>query len=603
MLQKTFSAIKKHKFITFIIILIAALGGYFAYGALNKTSSQTSYVLAAVEKGTLITSISGSGQVSASNQIDIKPKVSGDIVYLGAKNGQEVKTETLLAQINARDTQKAVRDAQDNLETAQLSMEKLNQPADQLSLLQAENSLIQAKETKQNTQDDLQKAYENGFNTLSNAFLDLPAIMAGLNDVIFGKSLSANSWNIDYYADAVTRFDEKSIQYRDSTYNTYNAARAAYDKNFDDYKSANRSSDTSVIESLINQTYDTTKKIAEAIKSTNNLIQFYEDKLTEHDLKPSTQADTHLSSLNSYTSKTNSHLLNLLSAQSTIKNDKDAIISADRTIAERTASLAKLQTGADPLDLRSQNLTIQQRQSALVDAKQKLADYYIRAPFDGIIATVSVKKGDSVSSATAIATLLTKQQIAEISLNEVDAAKIKTGQKTTLTFDAIDGLNISGSVADVDAIGTVSQGVVSYNVKISFDTQDNRVKPGMSVSASIITEVKQNTLYVPNSAIKTSNGSHYVEILDQAQSSALASISQTVTSLASPNQIPVEIGITDDTSTEIISGLSEGEEIITRTVTASNQTSSQTTAPSLFGNGTRNTSSGAGGNMFRAIDH
>ena len=97
-------------------------------------------------------------------------------------------------------------------------------------------------------------------------------------------------------------------------------------------------------------------------------------------------------------------------------------------------------------------------------------------------------------------------------MNEVDVAKIKVGQKTTLTFDAIDGLSIAGEVIDIDAVGTVTQGVVNYNVKIGFDTQDERIKPGMSVSATIIIEVKQDVLLIPNSAIKSAGEAYYVEM-------------------------------------------------------------------------------------------
>src|SRR5207248_903868 len=86
--------------------------------------------------------------------------------------------------------------------------------------------------------------------------------------------------------------------------------------------------------------------------------------------------------------------------------------------------------------------------------------------------------------------------------------------KATLTFDAIPDLTISGTVAEIDSLGTVSQGVVTYNVKISFDTQDSRIKGAMSVSAAIITEVKQDVLVVLNSAVKSSSGASYVEMFD-----------------------------------------------------------------------------------------
>ena len=92
-------------------------------------------------------------------------------------------------------------------------------------------------------------------------------------------------------------------------------------------------------------------------------------------------------------------------------------------------------------------------------------------------------------------------------------AKVKVGQKVTLTFDAIEDLSITGEVAEIDTLGTVSQGVVNYAVKIVFDTQDERVKSGMSVSAAIITDVKQDVLLVPNAAVK-SNDEQYVEVLE-----------------------------------------------------------------------------------------
>src|SRR6185503_5946600 len=109
--------------------------------------------------------------------------------------------------------------------------------------------------------------------------------------------------------------------------------------------------------------------------------------------------------------------------------------------------------------------------------------YTVRAPFSGTIAKLSVDKGDQASSGTTVATIISKNQIADLSLNEVDAAKVTVGQKATLTFDAVEDLSIAGAVASVDTLGTVSQGVVSYVVKIQFTTQDERVKPGMSVNA------------------------------------------------------------------------------------------------------------------------
>jgi len=96
----------------------------------------------------------------------------------------------------------------------------------------------------------------------------------------------------------------------------------------------------------------------------------------------------------------------------------------------------------------------------------------------------------------------------------------------------------------------ISQNVVSYGVKVAFDTQDKRVRPGMSVSANIITDAKQNVLMAPNSVVKEQNDIYYLEVMD--------------------NNIPriqqVTVGISNDTHTEITGGLNEGDKIITQTI-------------------------------------
>jgi len=241
---------------------------------------------------------------------------------------------------------------------------------------------------------------------------------------------------------------------------------------------------------------------------------------------------------------------------------------------EREISVLKVNnpTGVNPIDLQISQNTINKKEVALQDLKNDLADYTIRAPFAGIIAKVNSKIGDTISSGTAVASLITKQKIAEISLNEVDVAKVELGQKATLTFDAVEDFSVTGEVAEIEAVGTVSQGVVSYNIKITFDTEDDRIKPGMSTSASIVTEVKQDVLYAPNGAIKNKAGKNYVEMFTDKKFVVNATSTQGITSDVDPVEQSVEVGISNDTNTEIISGLKEGDLVITRTTTGGTKT-------------------------------
>ena len=90
-MKKIFSFALGHKIISLIVLTAIITGSYFGYQKVKPTANDVQYITQAVEKGMLISSISGSGQVSASNQVDIKPKVSGELVSLNIKNGQTVK--------------------------------------------------------------------------------------------------------------------------------------------------------------------------------------------------------------------------------------------------------------------------------------------------------------------------------------------------------------------------------------------------------------------------------------------------------------------------------------------------------------------------------
>ncbi len=602
--------IKNHKTAAIILAVLILGGGYYWYKYINVVPPPARYVLVKAEKGTLAVSLSGSGQISAYNQIDIKPKVSGDITVISAVQGQEVKSGALIAQLDARGAQQAVSDAQISMETARLELDRLLNPPDNTAVVQAENALIQAQDTltklkftqsdsyqnaldaKQKADDALGKSYEDGFTAVSNAFLDLPTVITGLNDLLFGYNFNPNQQNINYYKDTVRNYDIKADIFYNDAYNSYQSARAAYDQNFTDYKFATRFSGTATVENLVGETYDTTKLIAESVKSANNLIQFYKDTLKERNLNTATLADTHLATLNTYTGKTNTYLSSLLSIEQTIQDNKDSIASAEnnikgivqnnpldlaadeRSVAEKETALAKLKAGPDDFDVRASKIALQQKEDALSIAQQTLADYYIRAPFDGIIAKINNKKGESVSSGVAIATIVSKQKIATISLNEVDVAKAKIGQKATLTFDAIGGLSMTGQVAEIDSLGTVTQGVVTYNVKIALDTEDDRVKSGMSVSAAIIIDAKQDVVLVPNAAVKQQGGTAYVQIAEGTIPSPIGSSGVVLAS--APRNQTVEVGLSNDTMTEIVSGLNEGDNVVTRTVAG---TSLATTAP------------------------
>lgn len=234
-----------------------------------------------------------------------------------------------------------------------------------------------------------------------------------------------------------------------------------------------------------------------------------------------------------------------------VSSKQKAVDKAKVDAAEQSLAVARQSSGTSNLSLQYQQQTAGKR--------------LVVAPIDGTVNAVNVKNGDDLSKLSSgssrtvpviIGDMATLQ--AQVQINEVDISNVQIGQKVMTTFPAIDGLTVSGKVEKMDSLGTVTQGVVTYNAKIGLDILDPRIKPGMSISASVITGVKQDVIVVPNSAIKKQGNTNYVQVMNGG---------------STPTQVNVEVGAANNTETEIVSGLQAGDKVVTRTIDPSAATS------------------------------
>lgn len=627
--QKIGAGIKHHKGWTTVIVIVICVGGYYWYRTAKTANAEPQYVVSPAHIGTLQQTVAGTGQVSASNQTDIESLVSGTIESINVKVGQKVTAGQLIATIDS--TNAAI-----SLQNAKLALAKLTEPAKETDLSNANNSV--------------NKSYNDAFDAASTAYLDLPAIMSGMKDLMYGQSGFLSDQQSSYLSSTART-------YRDTAGTAYDAAVAQYANSLSEFKGVSRSSSYLDLDAILSGTYTTMKDVADAVTKAQNAITFIATYQPDYDPKNEASA---AASVNTWASQANS--------------DVSAIVNAENAIASAKNALTALQTGADPLDVQTAELNLQQ-------AQQTYDNYFIRAPYEGVIGRIPVNVYGQAGGSTVIATIVGQQKIASISLNEVDAAKVKAGQPVMITFDAIDSFNATGTVEQIDQVGTVTQGVVSYAVKILIDTEDSRIKPGMSVNTTIITNQEDNVLLVPNSAIKTQGKISYVQTFDQATvmaalakanggSSALstrgfgvrpgngsstasmgggngvnggfgssttpfgssttpvgrgsgnfssstrgfnvtsgqarsgAGLSLTITSATAPQQVIVTIGDSDDTNTAILSGLSHGQFVVTRTIASGSASSAS--APSILssfggrgGAGAR-PAGGGGGAVIRA---
>jgi len=517
--------IKKNKIASIVIgiIIIALL--YLILKPIFSKENEIPYVTAKVERGDITTTVSVTGQITSSNSIDIKPKVSGDISYINLKNGQIVKEGDILLKIDDLDALNSVKDARIALANAKDDLAKMEG-------LSTDEGMIEA--TKVKREKDLASAYEAVVDGLPEIFTSTtPSIVENLHDLLFGDEIDYPNYNVDYYGESLMLYNKSSIDYSKTTKEAYEMAKKSYDKALNYYQSKNLTyfSDPLEIEQTLNLTYDAIKKINDSVRASLNLVRLYKDSVNNIKLEYPKQVDDHDKILTSYFTITN----NLFSKIDLLKNNV-------QTAKENLVDVN--------FDLQDQRNTVEKAQRNLQTALNKLADYTIKAPFDGILGNVddSIFVGDNISSNTVLGVLTSKQYIIKISLSEDDAAKVKVGQKALITFDVLDNLQATGKIIDVDVVGKISQGVVSYDAKVLLDDNiDERVKSAMSTTIDIITQTKSNVLTIPRIALKMQNNKYYVEILNDKKEI---------------EKRPVEIGLQADSKVEIIKGLNEGEKVI-----------------------------------------
>jgi multidrug efflux pump subunit AcrA (membrane-fusion protein) len=166
----------------------------------------------------------------------------------------------------------------------------------------------------------------------------------------------------------------------------------------------------------------------------------------------------------------------------------------------------------------------------------------------------------NTSSNEKVATIKTEgMPVISVNLSEIDVSRVEVGQKVTVTVDSIQNKTFTGSVVGVNRIGQTSSGVTQYPSIVRLDTAPIELLPGMAVTASIVTNRKDGVITVPSNAVTTQNGESVVRIQANGKE-------QTV---------PVTVGIASDTETEIISGVSEGDQVITGTLTNQTQTGNE----------------------------
>jgi HlyD family secretion protein len=204
------------------------------------------------------------------------------------------------------------------------------------------------------------------------------------------------------------------------------------------------------------------------------------------------------------------------------------------------------------------------------EAQVNLAYTDIVSPVDGVVVSRNVDVGQTVAATFQTPTLflvaedLTRMQVGA-SVSESDIGRVAIDQAVAFSVDAYPGVTFDGRVSQVRNAPVTVQNVVTYDVVVSVDNADLRLKPGMTANVSITTASRPDALRIPTSALR------FRPPADSDKAGAAAAADAPVHHGARvwvldaggrPRAVPVSGGIADDRFTEVTSGLQEGDRVI-----------------------------------------
>jgi HlyD family secretion protein len=261
--------------------------------------------------------------------------------------------------------------------------------------------------------------------------------------------------------------------------------------------------------------------------------------------------------------------------------DRVKSLVAQQYVSQNDVDVAATSFQAAEAQVNVAGAQVKQAEAALNAAELDLKYTVIRSPVNGIVVARNVEVGQTIApNLFLIALDLTKMQV-DTNVSESDIGGITEGKEATFTVDAYPGHQFAGTIRQVRLAPINVQNVVTYNVVVSVDNEDLRLKPGMTANVSIVVAQRDAVLKVPNAALRftppaagqvdrTTLGGKPAKEKGAEQAAGagrgIAAPSRTIWKQGQAGElepIRVQTGISDGVATEIVSeGLTEGALVV-----------------------------------------
>lgn len=484
------------------VVVVAAAGAVFLIsGGGNKAASRdVTYAETTPIRQDVSNSLSGTGTLNPANTYTVKSLVDGKILTGGFEEGDKVEEGDVLYTIDSSD-------ASTNLEKASIALQQA------------------------------QRSYDKT--------VDLQYVRAEVDGTVSSLKVAKG--------DQVTSGQEVAV-IRDSSKMLLNLLFPAADAaNF----SVGQSADV-----MLDGTFETLKGTITAITGTdelstgNLLVRTVTIRVNNAGGLTTAQAATAsvngVSSIASATFAYQAERTLTAQAGGTVSainvQEGDAVSKGDILIELTGDDLTEsIQSASE--SLRSAEISMQNQQD-------NMSNYTITSPISGTIIEKDAKQGDALTSGSTLCVIYDLSYLEMvINVDELQIGALSVGQKVQITADAVADKTYVGTVTRVSMKGSSSGGTTTYPITIRIDNTDG-LRPGMNANAEIVVAEANNALVVPNAAVIRGG---YVLVSKKSPSAANA-----VEDMDAPEgyvYVKVETGVSDDSYTEIKSGLQEDDTV------------------------------------------
>jgi HlyD family secretion protein len=536
-------------------------------------------VTAPVAVANLTLGVNATGQVEPRVQAELAfTGNSGRVSELLVNEGDAVKTGDPLIALDNRQLEAELTAAEANLAVAQADLLAVREGATQEQIAEAQAQVAAARGNLTQTQGSVTNA------DLSAARASVEEARARLNDLLAGPNNDERARAQTALTDAQAEFERQrnalsaaKEQARITVEQRANAVRdaqATYETAYWDLEHVRKNETDPRTERPLSdaQIRDFEAAFAQAERN----LKDAEANLAQSQVDYETAKQNEISGLESAQARVNSAQVDLDTLVSGAEADEIAAARAQLARAEadlvsltssaRTGAInagqanveaaqARLeQLTADPLasDIARAEARVAQAEAQIEQVRIRLDDTVLRAPFDGVVAQINVAPGETISGSTAPLVLIdVARYLVKVTVDEVDIARVAIGQTVEVLIDALGAPALEGTVLRTEPLPSGDSAVTSYRVTVEIDPAGRELKPGMTASATIIADKRDNVLTIPTAAVRSEGANSLVTVLQVAADGTRTG-----------EERSVKLGLRTGDTVEVLSGLAEGELVV-----------------------------------------